>query len=148
MNIQGWFPFWLVGSPCSPRDPQEPSSAPQFESINSSSLSHLYGSTLTFVHDYWKNHSFDIQTHCGSSSFYEDLPSSCWLQASWGEGLWFHISSPLPTLYLMQQMLSVYLVPDRKSCASAKAPTPQPDHFKMGWDRHKSPSAFWKDYWI
>ena len=58
VNIQGWFPFWLVGSPCSPRDSQEPSSAPQFESINSSALSHLYGSNITFVHDCWKNHSF------------------------------------------------------------------------------------------
>ena len=31
----------------------------QFESINSSALSLLYGPTLTSVHDYWKNHSFD-----------------------------------------------------------------------------------------
>ena len=30
----------------------------QFESINSAP-SFLYGPTLTFVHDYWKNHSFD-----------------------------------------------------------------------------------------
>ena len=33
---------WLVGSPCSPRDPQESFPAPQFESINSSVLSLLY----------------------------------------------------------------------------------------------------------
>ena len=33
--------------------------APQFESINSSVLSLLYGPTLTSVHDYWKNHTFD-----------------------------------------------------------------------------------------
>ena len=40
MNIQGWFPlFWQVWSPCSPRDSQEASPAPQFESINSSALS-------------------------------------------------------------------------------------------------------------
>ena len=31
----------------------------QFESINSSALSLFYGPTLTSVHDYWKNHSFD-----------------------------------------------------------------------------------------
>ena len=30
----------------------------QLESINSSVLSLLYGSTLTSIHDYWKNHSF------------------------------------------------------------------------------------------
>ena len=30
-----------------------------FESINSSALSILYSPTVTFIHDYWKNHSFD-----------------------------------------------------------------------------------------
>ena len=49
----------LVGSPCSPRDSQESSPAPQFESINSLALSFLYSPTLTSIHDYWKNHSFD-----------------------------------------------------------------------------------------
>ena len=44
---------------CSPRDSQESSPPPQFKSINSSALSFLYGLTLTFIHDYWKNHSFD-----------------------------------------------------------------------------------------
>ena len=37
----------LVGSPCSPRDSQESSPTPQFKSINSSELSHLYGQTPT-----------------------------------------------------------------------------------------------------
>ena len=50
---------WLVWSPCSPRDSQESSSAPQFESINSSELNLLYGPIFTSVYDYWKNHSFD-----------------------------------------------------------------------------------------
>ena len=49
----------LVGSPCSPRDSQESSPIPQFKSINSSALSILYSSTLTSIHDYWKNHSLD-----------------------------------------------------------------------------------------
>ena len=31
----------------------------QFKSINSSALSFLYSSTLTSIHDYWKNHVFD-----------------------------------------------------------------------------------------
>ena len=31
----------------------------QFKSINSSALSILYSPTLTSIHDYWKNHSFD-----------------------------------------------------------------------------------------
>ena len=49
----------LVWSPCSPRDSQESSPTPQFQSINSLVLSFLYDPTLTSIHDYWKNHSFD-----------------------------------------------------------------------------------------
>ena len=30
-----------------------------FKSINSSALSFLYSSSLTSIHDYWKNHSLD-----------------------------------------------------------------------------------------
>ena len=33
---------------------------PQFKSINSPTLNFLYGPTLTSIHDYWKNHSFDL----------------------------------------------------------------------------------------
>ena len=40
-------------------DSQESSPAPQFESINSSVLSLLYGPTLISIHDYLKNYSFD-----------------------------------------------------------------------------------------
>ena len=50
----------LVGSPCSPRDSQEESfPTPQFKSVNSLAPSFLYSPTLTSIHDYWKNHSFD-----------------------------------------------------------------------------------------
>ena len=35
------------------------SPAPQFKSINSLALSFLYSSTLTSIHDHWKNHSLD-----------------------------------------------------------------------------------------
>ena len=62
MNIQGflkgsisfrvdWFDL-LAG------DSQESSPTPQFKSINSLVLCFLYGLTLTFIHDYWKNHVF------------------------------------------------------------------------------------------
>ena len=51
--------FRFVWSPCSPRDSQESSPTPQSKSINSLVLSFLYGPTLTSIHDYWKNHSFD-----------------------------------------------------------------------------------------
>ena len=60
MNIQTDFlQDGLVGSSCSPRDSQESSPTPQFKSINSSALSFLYSPSLTSIHDYWKNHSFD-----------------------------------------------------------------------------------------
>ena len=49
----------LVGSPCSPRDSQEPSATPQFKSINSSALNLLQSPTLISIHDYWKHHSVD-----------------------------------------------------------------------------------------
>ena len=54
-------------TPCSPRDSQEFSSAPQFESISSLVLSLLYGPALTHAHDYWKNHSFDYMDLCQQS---------------------------------------------------------------------------------
>ena len=44
---------------CSPRNSQESSLAPQFESLSSLVLSLHYGQILTSVHDYWNNHSFD-----------------------------------------------------------------------------------------
>ena len=50
---------WLVGSACSPRDTQKSSQAPQFKNMYSSMLSLVYGWTLTSVHDYRKDHSFD-----------------------------------------------------------------------------------------
>ena len=36
-----------------------------FQCINSSVLSLLYGPTLTSIHDYWKNHSFDYMNFIG-----------------------------------------------------------------------------------
>ena len=47
MNIQGWFPLGLIGSPCCPRDSEESSLAPQFESIDFLALSLLYGYMTT-----------------------------------------------------------------------------------------------------
>ena len=38
---------------------QESSPTPQFKSTSSLALCLLYGPTLTSIHDYWKNHSFD-----------------------------------------------------------------------------------------
>ena len=41
------------------QDSQESSPTPQFKSINSSAFSLLYSPTVTPIHDYWKNNSFD-----------------------------------------------------------------------------------------
>ena len=69
MNIQDWFPLGLlVCSPCSPSDSQESSPIPQFKSINSTAFSLLYGPTLTSIHDYRKNHSFDYMDLCRQSN--------------------------------------------------------------------------------
>ena len=45
-------------SPCCPQDSQRSSPAPHFENINSLAFNLLYGSSLTSLHDYWKNYSF------------------------------------------------------------------------------------------
>ena len=55
---------WLVWFPCSLRDSQESSPAPQFKSPISSVLSLLYVPNLTSVHNYWKNHTFDYMDLC------------------------------------------------------------------------------------
>ena len=39
---------------------QEFSPTPQFKSVNSLALSFLYSPTLTSIHDYWKNHSLEL----------------------------------------------------------------------------------------
>ena len=68
MNIQGCRPLRLTGLISLVfKDSQESSATPQLKSITSSALSLLYGPTLTFVHDYWKNHSFHHMDLCWPS---------------------------------------------------------------------------------
>ena len=67
VDIQGWFPLgfdWLVWSLCCPRESQESYSPPKFKSISYSVLSLLYGPTLTSIHNYWKNQSFEYMDLC------------------------------------------------------------------------------------
>ena len=47
---------------------KESSPSPRFKSINSSAFSLLYDPTLTSIHDYWKNHSFDWTDLCWQSN--------------------------------------------------------------------------------
>ena len=57
-RIDGWISW-------SPRDSQESSTKPQFKNIISSALSSVYSPTVTSMHDYWKNHSFDYMDFFG-----------------------------------------------------------------------------------
>ena len=69
INIQDWFPLRLAGLiSLQSGDSQDSSPTPHFKSIISSALSFLYGATLTSIHDYWKNHSFDWMDLCWQSN--------------------------------------------------------------------------------
>ena len=49
---------------------------PQFKSINSLAISHLYGPTFTSICDYWKNYMFDYVDLCQQSSMLFKMLSS------------------------------------------------------------------------
>ena len=60
MNIQDLFPLGLTHwISLQSKGLSRVFSNTQFKSINSSVLSFLYSPTLTSIHDYWKNFSFD-----------------------------------------------------------------------------------------
>ena len=68
MNIQGWFPLGLTGLISLPTN--------GFSSIFSSTTiwkhqffvtQPFFGPTITSIHDYWKNHSFDYMDFCQQS---------------------------------------------------------------------------------
>ena len=68
-NSQGWFLLgWTGWISFQSRDSQESSSTPQFKRNNSLVLSFLYSPTLTFIHDYWNNHSFAWTDLCWQSN--------------------------------------------------------------------------------
>ena len=76
MNIQDWFLWGLTGLiPLQSKGPSRSSPTSQFKSINSLALSFLYGLTLTSIHDYWKNHSFDYMDLCQQSDVSAFKPS-------------------------------------------------------------------------
>ena len=60
MNTQDWSPLeWTGWISLQSKGLSKSSPTPQFESINSSALSFLYGPTLISIHDHWKNHSLN-----------------------------------------------------------------------------------------
>ena len=65
MDIQDWFPLGSTGLiSLQSMGIKQFSSALHFKSIDSLPLSFLYGPTLIFADDYWKNHSFDCMDLC------------------------------------------------------------------------------------
>ena len=70
MNIQGWFPLGWTGLTsllCKGLSRVFYSTAVQKHQFFGM-LSLLYGPTLTFIHDYWKNCSFDYTDLCWQSN--------------------------------------------------------------------------------
>ena len=65
MNIQGWFPLGLTGFVSLMfKGLSRVFSSTTGRRINSLALSLLYGPTLTSIHHYWKNHSFEYMDLC------------------------------------------------------------------------------------
>ena len=65
MNIQDWFPLGWTGLICLQSNGlSRVFSNTTVQIINSSALNFLYGPTLTFIHNYWRNHSFDQMNLC------------------------------------------------------------------------------------
>ena len=59
-SIKDWFPLGLTSwISLQSKGPSRSSLTPQFKSIDSLVLSFLYSPTLTSIHDYWNNQSFD-----------------------------------------------------------------------------------------
>ena len=137
----------LVGSPCSPRDSQESSPTPQFKSINSLVLSFLYCPTLTSIHDYWKNCSFDQIDLCWQNNallfnmlsrlVIIFLPRSKYLLISWLQSPSTAILEPRkvksdtvstvsPSICLHQRAYSKYIfkiqMPDQNLLGGKRAP--------------------------
>ena len=75
-EYSGFTSFWLVLSPCCPRDYQESPPATLFKSINASVLSLPYGPILTPIPDYWKSYTFSIGPILWGSSCGTELTST------------------------------------------------------------------------
>ena len=83
MNIQDWSPLgWTGWISLQSKGLQVSSPAPQLKSIHSLVLSFLYSPTLTSIHDYWKNHSFDWMDLCWQSGLQRAFPVSLLMRIS------------------------------------------------------------------
>ena len=68
MNAQDWPPLGWTGWISLQSKGLSRVSNTTVKSINSSALSSFYSSTLTSIHDHWKNHSFDQIDICWQSN--------------------------------------------------------------------------------
>ena len=126
MNTQDGSPLgWTGWISLQPKGCSRVFSTPQFKSINSSVLSLLYGPTLTSIHDYWKNHSFDCTDLCWQSLFFNMLfrlviallPRSKCLLISW-----------------LQSPAAVILEPKKIKSVTVSIVSPSIFHEVMGLD--------------
>ena len=68
-EYSGWFPLGRTGwISLQSKGLSRVFSSTTVQNINSSALSLLYGPTFTFIHNYWKNHSFDYMDLCRQSN--------------------------------------------------------------------------------
>ena len=147
MNIQSWFPLGLIGlPPCCPRDYEESSPAPQFESISSSALSLLHGPTFTSIHDYRKNHSLTVWTllakwclcfltHSVGLSQLIFQGASHMILSNYESGLLCHFSSPywLPGAQTLVQTVYDGQCHFRDLVLDQYFPSEWMDGWKTGW---------------
>ena len=69
MNIQDWFPLGLTGLiSLQPKGLSKVFSNTTVQKHQFFGAQPLYGPTLTSIHDYWKNHSFEYTDLCGQSN--------------------------------------------------------------------------------
>ena len=69
MNIQDWFPLgWTGWISLQSKGLSKVLSNTTVQKHNSSALSFLFSPTLTSIHDYWKNQSFDYTDLCWQSN--------------------------------------------------------------------------------
>ena len=69
MNIRDWFPLGLTSLiSLQPKGLSKVFSNTTVQKHQFFGAQPLYGPTLTSIHDYWKNHSFDYTDFCGQSN--------------------------------------------------------------------------------
>ena len=68
MNIHCWFPLWLTALILQSKEFSRVISSTTIQKHQFFGARFLYGTTLTSLHDYWKNHSFDYRELCFQSN--------------------------------------------------------------------------------